>query len=155
MSDIYCLDTSALVNPWRRMWPPDLAPLYWEGVAALAVEGRIILTEEVREELLHKDDELASWAKENIHTWQPLTDEVQECVREIMRGWGKLVDHRKHRGSADPFVIATAKVAGAIVVTDEAPGSENNVRIPYVCAQLDVRCLGLLEFVRASKIRLA
>lgn len=153
--EVYCLDTSALVNPWRRMWPPDLAPGYWEGVEALAVSGRIVLSEEVREELLHKDDELASWAMATIRTWHPLTDEIQECVREIMRNWGKLVDHRRNRGSADPFVIATAKVLGAIVVTDEGPGNEKDVRIPYVCSQIDVRCLGLLEFVRATRIRLA
>lgn len=154
-AETYCLDTSALVNPWRRMWPPDLAPRYWEDVAALALSGRIVLSEEVREELLHKDDELAAWAKTNILTWHPLTDAVQECVREIMRDWGKLVDHRKNRGSADPFVIATAKVLGAIVVTDEGPGNEKNVRIPYVCSQLDVACVGLLDFVRATGIRLA
>jgi hypothetical protein len=72
-----------------------------------------------------------------------------------MRDWGRLVDHRKNRGSADPFVIATAKILRAIVVTDEGPGNERNVRIPYVCSQLDVECLGLLDFVRATGIRLA
>jgi predicted nucleic acid-binding protein len=154
-AEVYCLDTSALVNPWRRMWPPDLAPRYWEDVAALALSGRIVLSEEVREELFHKDDELAAWAKTNIRTWHPLTDEIQECVRDIMRNWGRLVDHRRNRGSADPFVIATAKSLGAIVVTDEGPGNEMNVRIPYVCSQIDVGCLGLLDFVRATGIRLA
>jgi predicted TIM-barrel fold metal-dependent hydrolase len=137
------------------MWPPDLAPRYWDDLAALALSGRIVLSEEVREELLRKDDELASWAKANIRTWHPLTDEIQECVRDIMRNWGRLVDHRRNRGSADPFVIATAKILGAIVVTDEGPGNERNVRIPYVCTQIDVRCLGLLDFVRATQIRLA
>jgi predicted nucleic acid-binding protein len=154
-SEVYCLDTSALINPWRRMWPPDLAPRYWEDVSALALTGRVVLSEEVREELLHKDDELASWAKANIQAWHTLTAEIQDSVRQIMRNWGRLVDHRKNRGSADPFVIATAKVLGAIVVTDEGPGDEKNVRIPYVCSQIDVRCVGLLEFVRAARIRLA
>jgi Domain of unknown function (DUF4411) len=153
--EIYCLDTSALINPWRKMWPPDLLPGFWEDVATLALSGRVIFSEEVREELNHKDDELASWAKENIRTWQPLTDEIQECVREIMRNWGKLVDHRNNHGSADPFVIATAKVLRATVVTEEGHGTEKKVLIPYVCTQLDVPCVGVLEFVRATKIRLA
>ena len=153
--EIYCLDTSALINPWRKMWPPDLLPGFWEDVVALILSGRVIVSEEVREELSKKDDQLASWAKANIQSWQPLTADIQECVRDIMRNWGKLVDHRNNHGSADPFVIATAKVLGATVVTEEGHGTEKKVLIPYVCDQLGVRCVGVLDFVRATKIRLA
>jgi len=150
----YCLDSSALINPWRKMWPPDLAPLYWEGLAGLAASQKALFTEEVREELAHKDDEIAAWAKSRIRVWHPLTDEIQAVVREIMRDWPRLVDQRK-LGSADPFVIATAKILGATVVTDEGPGNAKRVTIPYVCGQLEVPWLGLLDFVRDAGIRLA
>lgn len=150
----YCLDTSALINPWRRMWPRDLLPGYWGEIARLAAEGQVVFSEEVRDEIERKDDELLAWARANIHTWHPLTDEIQACVREIMDRWGRLVDHRKNHGSADPFVIATARVRGLAVVTDEGPGSEQRPQIPYVCQQLSVPCLGLLEFVREARVQL-
>ncbi len=150
----FCLDTSAFINPWRKMWPPDLAPRYWENLAVLATSGRVVVSEEVREELVYKDDELARWAVAQIPAWHPLTDEVQAMVRDIMGRWGRLVDS-KRRGSADPFVIATAMITRSVVVTDEGPGEERSPRIPYVCSQLHVPCIGLLEFVRAAGIRLA
>jgi len=106
MSDIYCLDTSALVNPWRKMWPPDLAPLYWEGVAALALEGRIILTEEVREELLHKDDELASWAAHSAEFARPFRSEFAAPFQ----GFGPPLGGRssgRREASAHPLNLAS------------------------------------------------
>ena len=151
---LFCLDTSAFVNPWRRMWPPDLAPRFWEDLASLASGGGVVVSEEVREELDRKDDELAKWARVHIREWHPLTDEVQAEVIEIMRRWGRLVDSKRYRSGADPFVVATARVTGATVVTDEGPGDERTMKIPYVCGQLGVPCLGLLEFVRAAKLRL-
>ena len=75
-------------------------------------------------------------------------------VTEIMARWGRLVDSRKLRSRADPFVIATAKVAGAIVVTSEGYGTESKPQIPYVCGQLDVQCVDIFEFVRLAKIPL-
>ena len=90
------------------------------------------------------------WATGNVPRWHPITDEVQEVVSEIMAKWGKLVDHRKDRSRADPFIIATAKVLGATVVTDEKHGSAKDPRIPYVCVGLDVRCVDVYKFVRET-----
>lgn len=75
-------------------------------------------------------------------------------VTEIMARWGRLVDSRKLRSRADPFVIATAKVVGATVVTSEGYGTENKPQIPFVCAQLDVQCVDIFEFVRLAGIPL-
>lgn len=150
----FCLDTSAFINPWRRMWPLDLAPRFWDDLAALAAGGRLVVSEEVREELDRKDDELAAWARAHVPEWHPLTDEVQTVVTEIMGRWGRLVDSKRYRSGADPFVVATARVTGTTVVTDEGPGDEKTIRIPYVCGQLGVPCLGLLDFVRTAKLRL-
>jgi hypothetical protein len=147
----YCLDTSVLINPWRKMWPIDVLPSYWAGITAMNADGRALLSEEVRRELERKDDQLHAWAKEHIATWHPLTGAIQECVREIMARWGKLVDQRPGHGSADPFVIATALVSGTIVVTDESPvGTEAKPKIPYVCNELGVTWIGALDFVRLT-----
>lgn len=150
----FCLDTSAFINPWWRMWPPDLAPRFWDDLAALASRGGLVVSEEVREELERKDDELAAWARAHVPEWHPLTDEVQAVATEIMARWGRLVDSKGYRSGADPFVVATARVTGTTLVTDEGPGDERTVKIPYVCAQLDVPCIGLLDFVRAAGLRL-
>ncbi len=55
---IYCLDTSALINPWNDYYAPDLAPGYWRSIPAMVVAGRVVLSEEVREELDKIEDDL-------------------------------------------------------------------------------------------------
>jgi hypothetical protein len=153
-SRIFCLDTSALINPWNHYYAPDLTPGYWRDVPQMVRDGRAVLSEEVREELERIDDGLRQWARTNILAWHPLTDPIQEVVRDIMANWGKLVDVRKDRSRADPFVIATAKVTGATVVTGEKHGGEKDPRIPFVCARLDVPCLDVFSFVREARINL-
>lgn len=150
----WCLDTSAFINPWKGYYAPDLAPGYWRTLPEMVIRGRAVVSEEVRQEIERADDGLWSWAQENISSWHPLTDEVQAVVTEIMSRWGRLVDSRKLRSRADPFVIATAKVTGATVVTSEGYGTEIKPQIPYVCGQLDVRCVDIFEFVRLARIPL-
>lgn len=150
----WCLDTSAFINPWRGYYAPDLAPGYWRTLPEMVIRGRAVVSEEVRQEIERADDGLWSWAQENISSWHPLTDEVQAVVTEIMSRWGRLVDSRKLRSRADPFVIATAKVTGATVVTSEGYGTENKPQIPFVCSQLDVQCVDIFEFVRLARIPL-
>lgn len=150
----WCLDTSAFINPWKGYYAPDLAPGYWRSLPEMVLRGHAVVSEEVREEIERADDSLWSWAQTNIASWHPLTDEVQAAVTEIMGRWGRLVDSRKLRSRADPFVIATAKVVGATVVTSESRGTEDKPRIPYVCDQLGVPCVDIFEFVRLAKIPL-
>lgn len=151
---IHCLDTSAFINPWNLYYAPDLLPGYWRDIPRLIAEGRVVVSEEVREEI-SKEDDLKAWTTANITTWHPLTDDIQEVVKEIMANWGELVDSRKDRSRADPFVIATAKVVGATVVTAEKHGTAKNPRIPYVCERLEVPCCDVYTFVRDAKINLA
>ena len=150
----WCLDTSAFINPWKGYYAPDLAPGYWRSLPEMLVRGSVVVSEEVREEIERADDTLWSWTQANVSAWHPLTDEVQAAVTEIMARWGRLVDSRKLRSRADPFVIATAKVVGATVVTSEGRGTEDKPRIPYVCDQLGVPCVDIFEFVRLARIPL-
>jgi hypothetical protein len=76
--------------------------------------------------------------------------EELEIVREIAirhPGW---VSGAKN--AADPFVIAAAKIRGAVVVTDErasGPGTEDrNLRMPTVAAEFEVECILPTELIR-------
>jgi hypothetical protein len=148
---LYCLDTSALINPWNIFYAPDVAPGYWTGIEGLVADGRVVLSEELEK----VDDGLRDWARVRIARWHPLTDAVQSVVTEIMTDHAKLVDNRTGRSRADPFVIATAKALGAKVVSMEGPGSERRPTIPWVCNRMAVPCLDVLAFVREAGLRLA
>jgi hypothetical protein len=64
-----------------------------------------------------------------------LEDEIQASATEILAKFPELVNMRRSRSVADPFVIALARVQGLTVITAErASGSPQEPRIPYVCA---------------------
>ena len=54
---------------------------------------------------------------------------------------------------ADPWIIASAKVLGRKVVTQETPGGANTrkVKIPDVCAAMGVECINSFEMLDELK----
>lgn len=108
---------------------------------------------EVFNELKRKDDELADWAKNRRNElFREIDELVQEAVVAVMGAYPKLVDTAKGKSGADPFVIAQAMSANPtlIVVTQEEGGSEARPKIPYVCAQQGITCMGILDLIQAE-----
>jgi hypothetical protein len=146
---MYSLDTSALLDGGRRYYPPDVFPPLWEKLSELIQGGKLSSPDEVREELKKKDDEVWRWAREQIGLFVPLADDIQSATVAILAAFPKLVDTRRGRGQADPFVIAHARVNGHVVVTGERrPGTKTKPTIPYVCRHFNVRYLDLLGLMR-------
>jgi hypothetical protein len=151
---VWCLDTSAFVNPWNKTYPPDIAPGYWSALTRLLGEHRLVASEEVRREIEQVEDDLLHWVKTHITYWYPLTDAVQGMVTNVMASHPKLVDARKGRSRADPFVIGTAVAAGATIVTTEEYGTPKKPKVPMVCDAYEIPCVGVLDFIRAERIRI-
>lgn len=132
----------------NRSYPvPAFAPL-WDNLAKLAEIGALISSEEVLRDLKKKEgDVVHAWADSHEAMFQPLTEDVQRVVTEIMAKFGRLVDARSGKSMSDPFVIATAVTKGCVVVTEEGPGSEQRPKIPYVCAVLGIKCIRLRDLI--------
>lgn len=137
------------MDGWRRYYPPDVFPGLWRRIDGLIAAGELVATEEVLIELEKKDDELFKWAKERHTMFLPLDYEIQAAAADILRDHPMLLNAKKNRSAADPFVIAVAKCRGCCVVTGENPS--NNIRkpkIPDVCGVLGIRCIRLLDLFR-------
>lgn len=107
----YSIDTSAILDGWKRYYPPDVFPDVWTGLDDLIARGDLAATEEVLVELEKRDDEIHAWAKERRAPMiVAIDDRVQEKVVEILAAHERLV--RNNRSSADPFVIGLAMVEG-------------------------------------------
>jgi len=84
--------------------------------------------------------------------FRELDGAVQVEAAQILAQFPSLVGEKKLRTSADPFVIALARVEGLQVVTDEKPtGSLARPNIPDVCAQLNMMVIGLLQLIQSEK----
>jgi hypothetical protein len=147
---LYCFDTSSLLHAWRRAYPPKRFTGLWAAFDGLIEDGRMVASIEVLHELKKKDDDVFAWAKERKEAmFAEINDLVQVGVVEIMRKYPKLVDTGKGKSGGDPFVIAHALVHDPklVVVTQEAGGSADKPRIPYVCDQENIRHINLLALI--------
>lgn len=151
----YAIDTSAILDGHVRFYAPDVFPSVWEQIDALISSEDLRSPEEVLRELAKKDDEVYKWArKRQAQLFVQLDTELQKAVTQILGKHTNLVKAQKTRSAADPFVIGLAKIHSCTVVTAERPtGSLNKPKIPDVCADLGIECIGLLELLRRSGFR--
>ncbi len=145
----YSFDTSAILDAWVRWYPPDIFLSFWKNIDELIEDGGLLATEEVLYELEKKDDDVYKWAKARKDIFEPITEEIQLSAQEILSVFPKLVDTRKDRSQADPFVIALARVKKLTVVTGEKnTGTQNKPRIPLVCTYFGIRTINIVDFIR-------
>jgi hypothetical protein len=150
---IYSIDTSALVHGWRRAYPPKRFSALWAKIDELIEQGRLVASIEVLHELEKKDDDVFAWAKERKATlFREIDEDVQGAVVFLMQTYPKLVDTGKGKSGGDPFVIAQAMAANPrhVVVTQEAGGSNERPKIPFVCQAEGVECIDLLSLIEAE-----
>ncbi len=150
--DIYVWDTSAMVGAWVRHYPPDVVPGLWQRMDECGSSGRIVIPQEVLEELSEKDDDLHAWVKaRRDRLVSPTSAAVMLEARVVLKDHPGLTKTGTGRGKADPFVIATAACNGFVVVTEEQGGSDLKPRIPHVCRHRSVQVCSVLEFLRLEK----
>jgi hypothetical protein len=150
--DSYCIDTSSLIAAWQERYPIENFPAFWRKMEDLINAKRLLSPIEVLNEMQKRSDELHAWLKARGEMFRELEDEIQIEAANVLAQFPRLVGQRKLRTSADPFVIALARVAGLKIVTDEKPtGSLDRPNIPDVCAAMGMSCVGLLELIKAEK----
>lgn len=149
---IYCIDTSSLVAAWQERYPIENFPAFWVKVDELIIAGRLVAPIDVLYEIKKRSDELHAWLKPRSVMFRELDDAVQIAAAQILAQFPRLVGERKLRTSADPFVIALARVEDLQLVTDEKPtGSLTRPNIPDVCAQLSMTSVGILHLIKSEK----
>ncbi len=152
LSASYCFDTSALVNAWRRDYPRDVFGSFWSNIEAMIEDGKIVAPEEVRVELERKDDDILEWANQRRHMFVQIDLAIQTAVLAVLERFPRLVDTRKSRSGADPFVVALALVGGLTVVTyEKQSGNPARPNIPDACRAFQVNCIGLLDMARREQ----
>lgn len=152
----YCIDTSGLTNGWKN-YSPDFLPDLWKDIEDLIDGGGLISAEEVLRELEVGGDDLYQWALKRPVMFVPSADiGIQQAVAQILSNpeHAKLIPlNSTAKTIADPYVIATAKVQGCTVISNERlqlSPSPNKTKIPNVCQDLGITHLTFLEFIKAQ-----
>lgn len=145
----FSIDTSSLIQAWSRAYPPDSFPTFWERMSGLVEQKVLITPDVVLTELEKKDDGLHQWAKEHKENlFYPMDIEIQKIAKEMLSKFPRLIDSKRGRSGADPFVIALAKMTDRAVVTNELMGKPQKPSIVDVCNEYNIECMNLLDMIR-------
>jgi hypothetical protein len=147
---VYCFDTSAFVDAYTRRLQPQVFKTFWTKLDELIDAGRIVAPKQVLEELEVIHDDLFQWAKARgrIFVQQDTYQHVE--VKNIAIRFAALSTQDPRKNYADPFVVALARVRGCIVVAQELRGSEQDPKIPYICAHYRMPCITLFDMMVAE-----
>ncbi len=150
----YVVDTCSF-TALQRVYPTDVFPGVWDLMDKLASDGILGSVEDVMEELKTQDDFLYKWAKQHKEIFLPLDGEIQTQASKILSTHDNLIDLKKRKSGADPFIIAAAVVISGAVVTEEKPsGGPHKVKIPDVCKAYKIPCITILQLLRGEGLKL-
>ncbi len=160
---LFVLDTSAFTNSWRRFFPPEVFPGFWNLIGRGIVEGWIRSVADVRRELAedkHEDGQrLLKWIDGHSKLFIAEDEDVNRSLREVSSKFAAAAkwDVVGEKPNADPWIAAVSRLHSAVPVTHDGFDSDWNIRFPskggklwlaHVCKSLGLDPLTPLGMVR-------
>jgi Domain of unknown function (DUF4411) len=153
---IYVIDSDSLIT--LGQFYPSRFPTLWSHIELLANQGRLISVKECREEVenYYKTDHIKVWAKDHSSIFLPATPEEGMFVAEIFKiaHFRQLISQKaalQGKHVADPFLIASAKIRNATVVTQEEL-KPNAAKIPNVCKHFGISYINLEQMMEKENL---
>ena len=157
---VYVIDSNFFIQAHRVYYPLDVAHSFWKKVRQLALEGKIISIDKVKDEIFDHNDELEEWCIENLP--DDFFKDTSSTMAEYSRVTAWAVSRNDHflpqalnefldADEADAFIIAfVLNNVDLILVTQETsePFRKNKIKIPDACKALNVRYLNVMEMFR-------
>lgn len=145
---VYCFDSSAFIDSWRRYYRPDTFKELWDRIGNRIENGSILVPDEVKKEIGSGNDTLVNWFKSYHKYVVPVSEDQIDVVRDIVNKYPAVSQYKKPRPyHADPFVVAVAKNRACTVVTYEGNnGSTHHPKIPGLCKEFGVTCCSVADF---------
>lgn len=151
---IYVFDTSSFRELFH--FYPKRFPTLWQSFQNLIENEQILSVKEVFREMSvgGRDHPDTQWDREHKRIFKEPSAEEAQFISEIFRveHFQQSLEKKKLlRGGyfADPFIIASAKVNSATVVTQER-FKQNGTKIPNICDRFEVSCINLEELMEAE-----
>ena len=150
-------DASSMIYAWDN-YPVEQFPGLWEWIASQIEAKELVMSSVAFDEVNHKTPECGEWLKENDLVRLEINNAIVQDAKRIKGLLGIANDkYTTGVGENDILIVATARLHGAELVSDEArqpnlPKLPSNRKIPAVCAMptVSVSCINFIDFIRAS-----
>ena len=158
---IYLLDTNTFIEAKNRYYRMTVCPGFWDWFDQDSIRGKVSSIRMVADELQKQDDDLSKWSKSRQNFFSESNNqEIQQVYAEIAH---HVIKHPHYTelyksrflNAADPWLIATAKTLGSIVVTQEVavPKESKKVKIPNICNEFDVDYCNTFELLETFGVK--
>lgn len=139
----FLLDANVFIQAKNSYYSFAICPGFWNSLVGLFKSGELCSIDDIRQELLRGNDELAEWVECEIpdELFLDARDDATRKMYEEIILWvqrnSQFYDYAKpgFAASADGWLLAYAQTKNLVVVTQEryAKGVRNRVPIPNVC----------------------
>lgn len=152
----YALDSSFFIDLFSRdgSHPRDRYIGLWEHFEGQVDQGQIIAPFEVREELTNSlDPALDRWLVQHRSIFIDISRPQLAVLQMIVRKYPAFT--RGKENMADPAVVALAAAEGLTVLTSERRQqnpSPTTPKIPSLCDEQAVQCLGVNDYLRSESV---
>lgn len=155
----YLLDANVFIQAKNLHYGLDFCPAFWEWLAEKNAAGTVCSIDKVADELEAGSDELTIWMRQQnpdlfrktdahvvphfatVSTWVMGQNYEQTAINTFLQ-------------VADYYLIAHALADNLVVVTHEvAASSTKKIKIPNVCAGLDLRFMTPYQMLRVERAR--
>jgi predicted nucleic acid-binding protein len=151
-------DASSMIYAWDN-YPVEQFPGLWEWMASQIEAKELAMPNVAFEEVQNKTPDCGEWLKENNLEQLAISNAILQDAKRIKDLLGIMSDnyHAKGVGENDLLIIATARLHGVELVSDEErqptlPRVSSKRKIPAVCAMqpVSVSCINFIEYIKAS-----
>ena len=156
MKKIYCIDTSFFISCWHEYYQKEFFGTedFFQLFIKKSKEYNFYIHQQVYAEIDKKTDGLSKWFSESKHYFHKVSERQEQ---EIADCGTKIIKKYKNLSKADHFIIASAKILKATVVSDEKKGQMPKSReaaktIPAVCENEEIACSSVFDFMEEIKI---
>jgi hypothetical protein len=158
---VYIVDTNFFIQAHRETYPLDVAYSFWNKVKELAIDGKIVSIDKVKDEIYDKNDALEHWCRYNLP--ENFFKDTSDVLNDYQRVVGWAVSKSSHYSQnalneflaadeADAFLVAYALKDNAYrtLVTQEVskPEQKNKIKIPEPCLFFNVRFIRAIDVFR-------
>lgn len=151
-------DASSMIYAWDN-YPIGQFPPLWDWMASQIEAKQLVMPSVAFEEVQNKTPDCGAWLKENNLGQLAISNAILQDAKRIKGLLGIVGDnyHAKGVGENDILIIATARLHGAELVSDEErqtnqPQISSKKKIPSVCVMpsVSVSCINFIEYIKAS-----
>ncbi len=155
----YLLDANVFIQAKNLHYGLDFCPAFWQWLIDNTASGCVFSIDKVADEIAAGADELTNWAQQHGSGMFRATDAAVAVQFGRVSAW---VMGQQYEAAAintflqvaDYYLIADALAGGYTVVTREVPAnSTKRIKIPNVCAGLNLRFMTPYEMLRVEKAR--